>query len=224
MAELYLIRHAQAGQIGGEYDQLSELGHHQASLLGAHLASLGLQFDRFASGDLRRQVETLDPLRLELGHRGRAERMPGLNECDFQNLAEAYFLAHEKPADFQADRRVFFRTLRRALLAWSRDALPREYLTETWDQFVGRVEAALSALCDPAKGQRVLAVSSGGAISRVMAQVLGLTPEVSISLNLQIKNSGYSRFIFNGKAIYLHSFNAAPHLEIPERLDLVTYS
>ncbi len=224
MAELYLVRHAQAGRLGGDYDRVSELGRQQSALLGAHLAALGLQFDRVARGEMRRHAETLEHLLSELGHAGEAEVLPGLNEYDFDNLAEAYFVDHEQPPDFRSDRRIFFRTLRQALLAWSRGELPEAVLKESWEDFTGRVAGALASLCDPARGRRVLAVSSGGAISMVLAQVLSLTPDVAVNLNLQAKNSGFSRFIFNGRAIYLHSFNAAPHLETPDRKDLVTYS
>lgn len=224
MAELYLVRHGQAGKIGGDYDRISDLGRRQSSLLGAHLAALGLNFDRVARGDLRRHAETLDPLLAELGHAGEPEVLPGLNEYDFYNVAEAYFATHPEPAYFRSDKKVFFRTLRKALLAWSRDELPPELLQESWDQFNSRIAEALDRLCDPAKGKRVLAVSSGGTISMAMAQILGLSTEVAVTLNLQTKNSSVSRFIFNGKAIYLHSFNAAPHLETPERQALVTFS
>lgn len=224
MAELYLVRHGQAGSVGGDYDRISDLGRRQSSLLGAHLAELGLSFDRVARGDLRRHAETLDPLLAALGHDGAPEVLPGLNEYDFHNVAEAYFVERPEPANFRSDKKVFFRSLRKALLAWSRDELPAELLRESWQDFSDRVADALDRLCDPAKGERVLAVSSGGAISMALSQILGLTPEVAVSLNLQAKNSGFSRFIFNGKAIYLHSFNAAPHLETPERQALVTFS
>ncbi|MEQ8655051.1 MAG: histidine phosphatase family protein [Kiloniellales bacterium] len=224
MAELYLVRHGQAGSVGGDYDRISDLGRRQSSLLGAHLAELGLSFDRVARGDLRRHAETLDPLLAALGYDGAPEVLPGLNEYDFHNVAEAYFAERPEPANFRSDKKVFFRSLRKALLAWSRDELPAELLRESWQDFSDRVADALERLCDPAKGERVLAVSSGGAISMALSQILGLTPEVAVALNLQAKNSGFSRFIFNGKAIYLHSFNAAPHLETPERQALVTFS
>ncbi len=224
MAELYLVRHGQAGKLGGDYDRLSELGRRQSQLLGAHLAALGVSFDRVARGSLRRHAETLEPLLAELGHEGEPEVLPGLNEYDFDNLTQAYFVEHPKPEGFHDDPRVFFRLLRKAILAWSRDELPAEMLLESWSSFTGRITEALARLTDPSRGQRVLAVSSGGAISMVLAQVLTLTPDVAVNLNLQSKNSGYSRFIFTGKAIYLHSFNAAPHLETPELQGLVTYS
>ncbi len=218
------MRHAQAGRLGGHYDRLSEQGRQQARLLGDHWAEMGMTFDRIACGSLTRQTATMEVLQAALGPLPQLEVLPGLNEFDFENLAEAYFALHPRPADVLSDRRVFFRTIREALLAWSRDELPREMLRESWSDFGDRVGAALRALTDPEKGRRVLVVSSGGAICRMLGQVLGLTPEAVVSLNLQTKNTGVSRFIFTGKSIYLHSFNGAPHLETPARQALVTYA
>ncbi len=223
MAELYLVRHGQAGKIGGDYDRVSDLGRQQSSLLGSHLSALGLGFDRVARGELRRHKETLEPLLSAMSLEREAEVLPGLNEFDFQSLGKAYLAVNEEPPNLHSDGRVFFRTIRKALLAWSRDELPRELLVETWEEFHGRVEAAIKDLCDPARAERVLAVSSGGTIAMAMGVVLGLKPETSIALNLQVKNSAYSRFIFTERAIYLHSFNAITHLERPEHQDLVTY-
>ncbi len=223
-SELYLVRHAQAGQLGGDYDRLSERGRRQAEVLGTYLAEQGLAFDRVACGSLERQVATIEILQAALECTPAVETLPGLDEFDFGNVAEAYFACHPRPADVLSDRRVFFRTLRKASLAWSRDELPREILKESWEGFGKRVGSALEALADPDKAKCVLAVSSGGAICRMLGLVLDLAPEAMINLNLQTKNTGISRFIFTGKAIYLHSFNGAPHLETPARRALVTYA
>jgi len=223
-AELYLVRHAQAGTLGGHYDRLSERGREQAAVLGAYLAEQGLAFDRIACGSLERQRLTTEILQDRLSGTAQVEVLPGLNEYDFDNVAEAFFTCNPRPKGVLNDRRLFFRTIRDALLAWSRDELPQENLAETWESFGQRVVSALQALCDPQKGSRVLAVSSGGAISRILGHVLGLAPEAMVRLNLQTKNTGISRFIFTGRDIYLHSFNGAPHLETPARKALLTYA
>ena len=45
MAELYLIRHAQASFGAENYDQLSDLGHQQSQSLGKALADQGVSPD-----------------------------------------------------------------------------------------------------------------------------------------------------------------------------------
>jgi broad specificity phosphatase PhoE len=57
MSNLYLIRHGQAGT-RQNYDTLSELGRHQARLLGDHLASHEIRFHAAFSGGLERQQQT----------------------------------------------------------------------------------------------------------------------------------------------------------------------
>src|SRR5262245_15727777 len=54
---IYLIRHGQAGS-RDNYDVLSDLGRHQAALLGEHLASQHLRVSAVYSGTMARQVDT----------------------------------------------------------------------------------------------------------------------------------------------------------------------
>ncbi|MFN0106321.1 MAG: histidine phosphatase family protein [Bryobacteraceae bacterium] len=57
MSDVYLIRHGQAGT-RHHYDTLSELGRHQARLLGDYFASRNLQFQAAFSGGMARQNQT----------------------------------------------------------------------------------------------------------------------------------------------------------------------
>ena len=50
MSELILIRHAQASFGHENYDNLSELGHDQAALLGSMFDSLNISPDRVVIG------------------------------------------------------------------------------------------------------------------------------------------------------------------------------
>ena len=46
MAELFLVRHAQAAFGTDDYDRLTELGHRQARWLGTYFRERDLHFDR----------------------------------------------------------------------------------------------------------------------------------------------------------------------------------
>ena len=71
----------------------------------------------------------------------------------------------------------------------------------------------------------VLAVSSGGTIGRLVAACLQAPDDVMITLNLQIKNTSITRFIFNDKGrFYLHEFNATPHFLNSDAARHLTYS
>ena len=59
MAELWLVRHAQASFGTDDYDRLSELGHRQSRWLGQWFADRDIVFDRVVTGSLRRHRETL---------------------------------------------------------------------------------------------------------------------------------------------------------------------
>ncbi len=99
--------------------------------------------------------------------------------------------------------------LKQALLAWSETRLEGP-LPESWQEFEQRVADALRFLC---QGERVLAVSSGGPISVLSGQVLGISNAMKIQLNMQVRNCAYSRFFFNAETVLLDSFNNTSYLE-----------
>jgi broad specificity phosphatase PhoE len=218
MAELYFVRHGQAAFGEADYDRLSPLGWDQARWLGEHFRALGLHFDRVAAGTLRRQKETAEGV---VGHT-QIEELPGLDEYDFRAIMAAYFRDRPAPDALHTDRKTHFRHLREILLAWSQDQI--EDPPERWGDFEARVHGALADLCDPSKGERVLAASSGGPTAMVMRHVLDLAPPMTIRVNLQVKNASFARYVFTGRNIYLNTFNATPHLDRPDRAHAVTYS
>ena len=222
MPELFLVRHAQASFGAADYDCLTELGWQQARWLGQALRDQGVQFDRLVTGSLKRHTETAQALAETLDLALECEVIPGLNEYDFKSILAAYANDREMPADLHSDRRAHFRMLRDAILAWQRDELDEP--PERWRAFETRVGDALDRLCDPSKGSSVLAISSGGPISQKVRSILGAPPETMLKLNLQMKNTGVTRLVFTGSAVYLNMFNAAPHLETAERADALTYS
>ena len=73
-------------------------------------------------------------------------------------------------------------------------------------------------------GQPVLLVSSGGPISTAVGQVLGLSPERTIELNMRIRNSAVTEFEFSAKRHQLLTFNTLAHLDAPEHRDWITYA
>ncbi len=59
MRTIYLIRHGQGGS-RQDYDQLSEIGHRQARVLGEYFVQQGIMLGGIVSGELRRQRETAE--------------------------------------------------------------------------------------------------------------------------------------------------------------------
>ncbi|HEY1092777.1 MAG TPA: histidine phosphatase family protein, partial [Burkholderiaceae bacterium] len=54
---------------------------------------------------------------------------------------------------------------------------------------------------------------SGGPISTALAQVLAVSAETSVELNLRIRNASVTEFAFTPKRHALVGFNAVGHLE-----------
>lgn len=215
MAELLIIRHAQASFGAANYDALSELGHRQAELAGALLRARGWAPDRIVTGALTRQAQTLQAMGF-----AQAELHAGLDEYDFADLLRARF-AGGVPAEVTGDRRSHFRALRETLREWQAGGL--RDARESWSEFRDRVAAARAALTAPG-ARRVLAISSGGPIGQMVAAALGAPDEAMIALNLQVKNTSLTRFVFNERAFWLHAFNETPHLDGPEAAGMLTYS
>jgi broad specificity phosphatase PhoE len=223
MAELYLVRHGQASFGAENYDALSDTGRRQAHWLGEHFAEAGLRFDRLFIGTMRRHGQTADAILEGMGGPGiETTRHAGLNEYDFDALFRA--LGDSQPslsAYAKGDKRDFYRGLKQVLQLWSEDRLPGP-VPETWHAFLQRVCEARLAI-QQAGAARVLVVSSGGPIAVTAQQVLQAPDATAIALNMQIRNSSVSQYVFNAHTISLVSFNALPHLERAGRHEFITY-
>lgn len=231
MAELLLVRHAQASFHAADYDNLSPLGEQQSRWLGEHFASRGICFDAVVTGRLRRHHQTLEGIRQGLAQVELPAplHLPGLDEYEFRALMAAFEsveadhpLVIARRADTQ-DKSAYYRVLRLTLQAWADDRLPGP-LPESWADFRGRVDAAASALQSLSTGStRILAIGSGGAMATLLGGRLGLSVPHIVDLNLQIRNTSLSQFFINREKFLLATWNAVPHLEIAGRESSITY-
>ncbi|MEW6687469.1 MAG: histidine phosphatase family protein [Pseudomonadota bacterium] len=220
MAELFLVRHAQASFGADDYDRLSELGWRQARWLGEHFAARGLAFDRIVRGTLRRHAETLAGICEAMGIEPSCEERPGLDEYDSLALLHAH--TGEESLRQGGAQREHFRVLREALYAWTEGSLPAKGHLPFAEFRAGVLEVLEEVRASGAR--RVLVVSSGGPISTIMAEVLKMPARGVVDLNLRTRNTGVSEFHFNARAIHCVSFNAVPHLERPDRPEAITYA
>ncbi len=220
MAELVLVRHGQASFGADDYDKLSELGWRQSRWLGEYFAERDIAFDRVVRGSLRRHAETLEGIAQGAGKPLDGGEDARLNEYDANALLDAHLKGGVRPQG--GDRREHFRILREAMYAWTDGTLagaPHEPFAE----FRGRVLAALEA-ARAARAKRVLVVSSGGPISAILVEVLGMPPRGVVDLNLQTRNTGITELQAGASRIHCVSFNNVPHLDRPDRAGSLTYS
>ena len=211
MGTLYLVRHGQASFGADNYDQLSELGLRQCARLGEYLAARGKRFDAVITGTLQRQVQSYDALADGLGQRLEPLRLPGLNEYDSKAVIEAI---HPQPLPKPSTPELYrahFRLLRQALAAWMAGKTAPAGMV-SYAEFAAGIAAALDHVRQHCEGE-VLMLSSGGPISTMVGQVLGTASEVTIDLNMRIRNSALSELHFNPKRHALLTFNTLPHLD-----------
>jgi len=222
MGTLYLVRHGQASFGSDNYDQLSALGQRQCERLGAYFRSRGRRFDAAITGTLVRQTQSLDAIATGLGGAPEPLRLPGLNEYDSHAVISALHPQPLAKPDSPERYRQHFRILREGLAAWMAGRTQPAGMPSYAD-FVAGVEAAL----DHVRGlgdAEVLMVSSGGPISTAVGRVLGVAPEVTIDLNMRIRNSAVTEFHFNPKRHALVTYNTLPHLDADTYADWVTFT
>lgn len=223
MGTLYLVRHGQASFGADDYDQLSELGRRQSVRLGEYFAERGIRFDGLIAGTLRRHKQTLEGILEGMNHAGEHLSWEGLNEYDSEAVIAT---VHEgklaKPTSPELYRH-HFRLLRDGLARWMAGSTSPLGMPSYTD-FVAGVAGALDHVRANHYGQNVLVVTSGGPISTAVGHVLGTKPEVTIDLNMRIRNTAITEFAFTPKRHMLAGFNAVPHLDAPEYKDWVTYA
>jgi len=220
MAELILVRHGQASFGTEDYDRLSELGWRQSRWLGEYFAERHAAFDLVLRGSLRRHAETLAGIAEGMGRPLEAAEDARLNEYDSHALLSAHLKGGPLPAG--EDRREHFRILREAMYAWTEGRLGGN-AHEPFREFRARVLAALREM-RAGSARRVLVVSSGGPISTILAEVLGMPQRGVVDLNLQTRNTGITELQAGASRIHCVSFNNVPHLDRPDRAGTLTYS
>lgn len=225
MGSLYLVRHGQASFGADNYDQLSALGERQCQRLGEYFATRQRRFDRVITGTLTRHEQSRAALAQGLrsfGELPEALRLPGLDEYDSHAVIAAI---HPEPLQRPTTPELYrhhFRLLRQGLAAW----MSGQTQPQGMPSYAGFRDGVAAAL-DEARREpeaRVLLVSSGGPISTAVAQVLGVSPEVSIELNMRLRNSAVCEFEMSPRRHSLLSFNTLPHLDEPGLDDWITYA
>jgi broad specificity phosphatase PhoE len=222
MGTLYLVRHGQASFGADDYDNLSELGIQQSQRLGEYFKAKGLRFDAVLHGTLRRQVQTFEGISRGMQTQTQAMLWPGLNEYDSEAVIRAI---HTEPLSKERTPETYrhhFGLLRKGLAAWMQGQTQPQGMPSYAD-FVQGVTSALDHVRQATQGH-VLIVSSGGPISTAVGQVLGTAPEVTIELNLRIRNSSVTELAFTPKRHMLVTYNTLPHLEHPDYAHWETYS
>jgi broad specificity phosphatase PhoE len=222
MGNLYLVRHGQASFGADDYDKLSELGQRQSARLGQYFAQRDLRFDAVIMGTLRRHAQTWAGIAEGSGQNLTPLQWPGLNEYTSEAVIAAIHPAPLARPDTPELYKHHFRLLRDGLTQWMNGVVSPAGMP-SYNEFVHGVTSALDHVRKEHSGN-VLIVSSGGPIATAVGHVLGTAPETTIELNMRIRNSAVTEFVFNPKRHTLLTFNTLPHLDGAEYAPWITYS
>jgi broad specificity phosphatase PhoE len=231
LSTVYFFRHGQAGQ-RDDYDRLSELGREQARLLGLHVRSEGLRFDKAWVGGLRRQAETATLVLEALAGGGLSPAETATdarwNEFDLDAVYEgiAPQLARDD-AEFRSEWEELERQVRdgnghvhriwtpadtKVVKAWieGRYRIP----AESWREFVQRVKTAGEEFSALPEDATVAVFTSATPVSIWVAAAFGSEhPAQVLRLAGASINSNITVMRWRDGEPHLGSFNAAPHLK-----------
>lgn len=223
MGTLYLVRHGQASFGATDYDQLSPRGREQSVRLGQYWHARGMRFDAVFTGTLRRHTQTLEAIQEGLPGIPAPRSFPELNEYDATALIAAIHPQPLPKADTPTLYRHHFRLLCDALSQWMGGTISPQGMP-TWQTFSARVHVVLEHIRRHHTADNVLLVSSGGPISTAVGQVLSTPAEVTIALNMRIRNSAVTEFSIGSKRLMMQTFNTLPHLDSDEHAGWITHA
>jgi len=237
MSLLFLVRHGQASFDRDDYDQLSARGVEQARRVGAHWAELNLIFDHVYAGPRRRHRQTLDAVAAVYRERGvrwpEPVELPELDEhCgqdvftrSLPDLMQRDPIIREMKEKLRKDsdtaQRDYLRLFQKVTQMWVRRELSLPDLEE-WHDFRGRVQRGLAKMTEAAGSKKkVAAFTSGGPVAAAMGLALNLDDEKTLELMWLVHNASYTEFLFSRRRFSLMTFNAVPHLTIPQLLTFI---
>ncbi len=225
--KIYLVRHGQASLGAADYDNLSPLGEQQAKRLGEYFASRFITFDAVYGGTLKRHAQTYAGIRSGMALAQALPDMalrPGLNEYDSEAVISAV-CAPEQFAQMKSPKtgdgyKQHFAMLRRGIASWMKGESQPAGMT-TYAKFAAGVMEVLDE-ARTSTAQSILISSSGGPLSSAVAQVLGLSHEAGIELNMRMRNTAVSELVITPKRCVLLTFNTLPHLDYANADDVAS--
>lgn len=239
MTTILLARHGQASFGQQNYDQLSELGGLQASLLGQHYATTQRRIDAIFTGSLSRQQDSaryfweayqpsvaaslaLPALDLTAPDSYLIESFNEFNHKDVFIKSNPAFTNQEAIASEIAKAEVPKQRLAElfdlAMQRWHAGDNDEDYL-ESWPQFNVRAQQALeqvrqqvSQLTHLESDSTVLVFTSGGVIAAITAQLLRQGSQTAYQLNRSLVNTGVTAITVRDQVPQLLSLNEYSHL------------
>jgi len=216
---LVLVRHAQASLGSADYDRLSGLGHRQAERLAERVVA-DFSGAHGVRGSLRRHRQTAEALDQTGGY----AIDPNLDEYRVDGLMRAAFESSDRlrlplPPPEAADDPVgfldlFLESFPAVLEAWQTDRIECQ-VNGRWHAFHQRVSAAGNRLRQILnEGETVIAVTSAGVISTLVAELLERDLVWQRHLNVSLYNASVSELMLvPGRGWVARYINCVAHLD-----------
>lgn len=230
MSKIYFFRHAQASAGAVNYDVLSPKGELQAAELGKYLVRKNIKFDKVYAGPLRRQqhtceivqdvyakaglvipeVITLDGLKEHEAPDAMKIAMPKLAKTD-PFIKKLWKEGKANPERIKPNTMLAFKYF---LNEFAEGRIDVEGIT-SWADFRQNTKAAVETILrNTGSGETIAAFTSGGTISAIAADSLGITNQERVtSLNYSIRNTSSTSFFYSKNQFNLLALNELPHLE-----------
>lgn len=236
MSEIYFIRHAQASFGADNYDQLSRKGIRQADVLAHFLNAQGIHFDAIYSGTMRRHRQTAEPVCRRLSRRHPQSARPLVLKAFDEYNPEALIKARIRKtkaqgapaigpkADLIRDQKAFQIFFSETVDRWMAGIFDGEAGVEPWPRFCQRVDAGVDLImAEQGAGKRLAVFTSGGPISVVVKNLLGLSDRKTAEISWQVQNASLTCLSYNPSKRSLTGFNNTTHLMIEGDPSLLTH-
>lgn len=236
MPILYLVRHGQASFGQENYDQLSALGEKQSKAVGQLFAAQRIIPGQAHSGTLVRQRETARIALAAANHDLQISESIAFNEYDSKGVFENYLppVLDEHPAirdmikpdDYDAlkDRRIFQTLFFPVMQHWITGQPATRAPMEPFDEFRKRVVGGLNQLTESMDDSAPSVLfTSGGVISVILAEVIGLGWQQIADFNWRTANASISRLEVSDRGLKLDGYNHHAHSHDPDNGLKVTY-
>ncbi len=205
---IHLIRHGQASWGADDYDQLSDLGVRQGSLLGTAWEAGGWAPTHSVAGSLKRHAQTAVAAIDACGQGDGYDVDPGWDEYDISGLQQAIAA---QSGGRTLDPKEFQPLLDAALQRW---VAGDEEMGASFAAWSAAVLDALSSAVSRAgrTGEQVAVFTSGGPIGLVVSHLLAGDASLFIRLNAVVVNTSVTTVIVGSTGPRLLTFNEHGHL------------
>ena len=213
LLKIHLVRHGQANAGGGDYDQLSELGFSQATVLGKRLRENGSQIRALLLGDLRRHRETAAAFQEGYDSSLPIQIDARLNEIDpdrWKSIALELARSDQSIASLLEKYKDDPSRRRRRLAAITSRVLQNWVLGRSPD-YLEFAQNVLQAVTETREADTLI-VSSGTPIAIVLAHATSGDQSAVLHWLRQLGNTSHSILDIGRQGIYPGTINSLEHL------------